>query len=159
MLVVIVVIAEISDYTVIQRICKICVGILGLCKIFFIVNFIDSIHCMGIFLYFRREVYSILKAEGILLPRYAVLNRDPNKPQGKNCWNGLDWGLWFNHWLNADIKPVLMLCILPSISPHIQSMAENFLVSEKLNQTPVCFDIWTCIHGLVYMESNSIVCI
>lgn len=31
----------------------------------------------------RREVYSILKAEGILLPRYAVLNRDPNNPQGK----------------------------------------------------------------------------
>lgn len=32
----------------------------------------------------RREVYGILKAEGILLPRYAVLNRDPNNPQGKN---------------------------------------------------------------------------
>lgn len=31
----------------------------------------------------RREVYGILKAEGILLPRYAVLNRDPNNPQGK----------------------------------------------------------------------------
>uniref|UniRef100_A0A7M4EEC0 Inositol hexakisphosphate and diphosphoinositol-pentakisphosphate kinase n=1 Tax=Crocodylus porosus TaxID=8502 RepID=A0A7M4EEC0_CROPO len=29
----------------------------------------------------RREVYGILKAEGILLPRYAVLNRDPNNPQ------------------------------------------------------------------------------
>ncbi|XP_018424985.1 PREDICTED: inositol hexakisphosphate and diphosphoinositol-pentakisphosphate kinase 2-like, partial [Nanorana parkeri] len=28
----------------------------------------------------RREVYRILKDEGILLPRYAVLNRDPNKP-------------------------------------------------------------------------------
>lgn len=29
-------------------------------------------------------MYGILKAEGILLPRYAVLNRDPNNPQGKN---------------------------------------------------------------------------
>lgn len=27
-------------------------------------------------------MYGILKAEGILLPRYAVLNRDPNNPQG-----------------------------------------------------------------------------
>ncbi|MGH0173848.1 UNVERIFIED_CONTAM: hypothetical protein FKN15_074105 [Acipenser sinensis] len=29
----------------------------------------------------RREVYRILKEEGILLPRYAVLNRDPDKPE------------------------------------------------------------------------------
>uniref|UniRef100_A0A2K6FGS7 Inositol hexakisphosphate and diphosphoinositol-pentakisphosphate kinase n=1 Tax=Propithecus coquereli TaxID=379532 RepID=A0A2K6FGS7_PROCO len=33
--------------------------------------------------FFRREVYSILQAEGILLPRYAILNRDPNNPKGK----------------------------------------------------------------------------
>ncbi|XP_021111498.1 inositol hexakisphosphate and diphosphoinositol-pentakisphosphate kinase 2 isoform X15 [Heterocephalus glaber] len=33
----------------------------------------------------RREVYSILQAEGILLPRYAILNRDPNNPKGKKC--------------------------------------------------------------------------
>lgn len=36
-----------------------------------------------LFFFSRREVYGILKAEGILLPRYAVLNRDPNNPQGK----------------------------------------------------------------------------
>ncbi|XP_030049294.1 inositol hexakisphosphate and diphosphoinositol-pentakisphosphate kinase 2 isoform X2 [Microcaecilia unicolor] len=33
----------------------------------------------------RREVYRILKDEGILLPRYAILNRDPNKPEGKGA--------------------------------------------------------------------------
>uniref|UniRef100_A0ACB8EQL5 Inositol hexakisphosphate and diphosphoinositol-pentakisphosphate kinase 2 n=1 Tax=Sphaerodactylus townsendi TaxID=933632 RepID=A0ACB8EQL5_9SAUR len=38
----------------------------------------------------RREVYSILKAEGILLPRYAVLNRDPNNPQECNLIEGED---------------------------------------------------------------------
>ncbi|XP_030367266.1 inositol hexakisphosphate and diphosphoinositol-pentakisphosphate kinase 2 isoform X8 [Strigops habroptila] len=38
----------------------------------------------------RREVYSILKAEGILLPRYAILNRDPNNPQECNLIEGED---------------------------------------------------------------------
>ncbi|NWX17819.1 VIP2 kinase, partial [Aegotheles bennettii] len=38
----------------------------------------------------RREVYGILKAEGILLPRYAILNRDPNKPQECNLIEGED---------------------------------------------------------------------
>ncbi|XP_042304382.1 inositol hexakisphosphate and diphosphoinositol-pentakisphosphate kinase 2 isoform X3 [Sceloporus undulatus] len=38
----------------------------------------------------RREVYSILEAEGILLPRYAVLNRDPNNPQECNLIEGED---------------------------------------------------------------------
>uniref|UniRef100_A0A8B9IMI9 Inositol hexakisphosphate and diphosphoinositol-pentakisphosphate kinase n=1 Tax=Anser cygnoides TaxID=8845 RepID=A0A8B9IMI9_ANSCY len=37
----------------------------------------------------RREVYGILKAEGILLPRYAVLNRDPNNPQGKKIMTNI----------------------------------------------------------------------
>lgn len=31
----------------------------------------------------RREVYRILQEEGIDLPRYAVLNRDPDKPDGE----------------------------------------------------------------------------
>lgn len=31
----------------------------------------------------RREVYRILQEEGIDLPRYAVLNRDPDKPDGQ----------------------------------------------------------------------------
>lgn len=35
------------------------------------------------FCFFRRDVYSILQAEGILLPRYAILNRDPNNPKGQ----------------------------------------------------------------------------
>ncbi|XP_077203817.1 inositol hexakisphosphate and diphosphoinositol-pentakisphosphate kinase 2 isoform X4 [Paroedura picta] len=38
----------------------------------------------------RCEVYSILKAEGILLPRYAILNRDPNNPQECNLIEGED---------------------------------------------------------------------
>ncbi|XP_025027603.1 inositol hexakisphosphate and diphosphoinositol-pentakisphosphate kinase 2 isoform X3 [Python bivittatus] len=38
----------------------------------------------------RREVYSILKDEGILLPRYAVLNRDPNNPQECSLIEGED---------------------------------------------------------------------
>ncbi|XP_034377151.1 inositol hexakisphosphate and diphosphoinositol-pentakisphosphate kinase 2 isoform X11 [Arvicanthis niloticus] len=38
----------------------------------------------------RRDVYSILQAEGILLPRYAVLNRDPNNPKECNLIEGED---------------------------------------------------------------------
>ncbi|MBN3297832.1 VIP2 kinase, partial [Amia calva] len=38
----------------------------------------------------RREVYRILKAEGILLPRYAVLNRDPARPEECNLVEGED---------------------------------------------------------------------
>ncbi|XP_039769202.1 inositol hexakisphosphate and diphosphoinositol-pentakisphosphate kinase 2 isoform X4 [Ornithorhynchus anatinus] len=38
----------------------------------------------------RREVYSILQAEGILLPRYAILNRDPNNPKECNLVEGED---------------------------------------------------------------------
>ncbi|XP_036028688.1 inositol hexakisphosphate and diphosphoinositol-pentakisphosphate kinase 2 isoform X12 [Onychomys torridus] len=38
----------------------------------------------------RRDVYSILQAEGILLPRYAVLNRDPNNPKECNLLEGED---------------------------------------------------------------------
>ncbi|XP_063309719.1 inositol hexakisphosphate and diphosphoinositol-pentakisphosphate kinase 2 isoform X2 [Pelobates fuscus] len=38
----------------------------------------------------RIEVYRILKDEGILLPRYAVLNRDPNKPEECNLIEGED---------------------------------------------------------------------
>lgn len=33
----------------------------------------------------RREVYRILQEEGIDLPRYAVLNRDPDKPDGQSA--------------------------------------------------------------------------
>lgn len=32
----------------------------------------------------RREVYRILQEEGIDLPRYAVLNRDPACPEGES---------------------------------------------------------------------------
>lgn len=35
-----------------------------------------------VILFYRREVYRILQEEGIDLPRYAVLNRDPDKPDG-----------------------------------------------------------------------------
>lgn len=43
--------------------------------------------CSLYFVNFRREVYRILKEEGILLPRYAVLNRDPDKPEGNTLEN------------------------------------------------------------------------
>ncbi|XP_062870665.1 inositol hexakisphosphate and diphosphoinositol-pentakisphosphate kinase 2 isoform X3 [Trichomycterus rosablanca] len=38
----------------------------------------------------RREVYRILKAEGIQLPRFAVLNRDPARPEECNLVEGED---------------------------------------------------------------------
>ncbi|XP_050971134.1 inositol hexakisphosphate and diphosphoinositol-pentakisphosphate kinase 2 isoform X1 [Labeo rohita] len=38
----------------------------------------------------RREVYRILQEEGIDLPRYAVLNRDPDKPDECNLIEGED---------------------------------------------------------------------
>ncbi|XP_068131412.1 inositol hexakisphosphate and diphosphoinositol-pentakisphosphate kinase 1 isoform X11 [Hyperolius riggenbachi] len=38
----------------------------------------------------RREVYRILQQEGIDLPRYAVLNRDPDKPDECNLIEGED---------------------------------------------------------------------
>ncbi|XP_032416591.1 inositol hexakisphosphate and diphosphoinositol-pentakisphosphate kinase 2 isoform X30 [Xiphophorus hellerii] len=38
----------------------------------------------------RREVYRILQEEGIELPRYAVLNRDPAKPKECNLVEGED---------------------------------------------------------------------
>ncbi|CDQ70009.1 unnamed protein product [Oncorhynchus mykiss] len=38
----------------------------------------------------RREVYRILKNQGILLPRYAVLNRDPARPEECNLVEGED---------------------------------------------------------------------
>ena len=37
------------------------------------------------FVFNRREVYRILQEEGIDLPRYAVLNRDPDKPDGQSA--------------------------------------------------------------------------
>ncbi|XP_051545446.1 inositol hexakisphosphate and diphosphoinositol-pentakisphosphate kinase 1 isoform X6 [Myxocyprinus asiaticus] len=40
---------------------------------------------MQYFIQDRREVYRILQEEGIDLPRYAVLNRDPDRPEGKEC--------------------------------------------------------------------------
>uniref|UniRef100_A0AAY4CEE3 Inositol hexakisphosphate and diphosphoinositol-pentakisphosphate kinase n=1 Tax=Denticeps clupeoides TaxID=299321 RepID=A0AAY4CEE3_9TELE len=38
----------------------------------------------------RREVYRILQEEGIDLPRYAILNRDPDKPHECNLVEGED---------------------------------------------------------------------
>ncbi|XP_066511112.1 inositol hexakisphosphate and diphosphoinositol-pentakisphosphate kinase 2-like isoform X1 [Hoplias malabaricus] len=38
----------------------------------------------------RREVYRILQEEGIDLPRYAILNRDPDKPDECNLVEGED---------------------------------------------------------------------
>lgn len=49
-----------------------------LCKPF-LINDLD----MQYYIQDRREVYRILQEEGIDLPRYAVLNRDPDRPEGR----------------------------------------------------------------------------
>ncbi|XP_048886099.1 inositol hexakisphosphate and diphosphoinositol-pentakisphosphate kinase 2-like isoform X10 [Brienomyrus brachyistius] len=45
---------------------------------------------MQYFIQDRREVYRILQEEGIDLPRYVVLNRDPDKPEECNLVEGED---------------------------------------------------------------------
>ncbi|XP_029008909.1 inositol hexakisphosphate and diphosphoinositol-pentakisphosphate kinase 2 isoform X5 [Betta splendens] len=45
---------------------------------------------MQYFIQDRREVYRILQEEGIDLPRYAVLNRDPNNPEECSLVEGED---------------------------------------------------------------------
>ncbi|KAM8974036.1 inositol hexakisphosphate and diphosphoinositol-pentakisphosphate kinase 1 isoform 2-T2 [Pelodytes ibericus] len=45
---------------------------------------------MQYFIQDRREVYRILQQEGIDLPRYAVLNRDPDKPEECSLVEGED---------------------------------------------------------------------
>uniref|UniRef100_UPI003AAD914C inositol hexakisphosphate and diphosphoinositol-pentakisphosphate kinase 2 isoform X4 n=1 Tax=Centroberyx gerrardi TaxID=166262 RepID=UPI003AAD914C len=52
----------------------------------FVINDLDLQYCIQD----RREVYRILKAEGIQLPRYAVLNRDPARPEECNLVEGED---------------------------------------------------------------------
>lgn len=44
-------------------------------------DILDSSHTASVL--YRREVYRILQEEGIDLPRYAVLNRDPDRPEGR----------------------------------------------------------------------------
>ncbi|KYO28149.1 inositol hexakisphosphate and diphosphoinositol-pentakisphosphate kinase 2 isoform B [Alligator mississippiensis] len=56
-----------------------------LCKPF-LINDLD----MQYYIQDRREVYRILQEEGIDLPRYAVLNRDPDKPNECNLVEGED---------------------------------------------------------------------
>ncbi|KAF4081888.1 hypothetical protein AMELA_G00145410 [Ameiurus melas] len=52
----------------------------------FVINDLDLQYCIQD----RREVYRILKAEGIQLPRYAILNRDPARPEECNLVEGED---------------------------------------------------------------------
>ncbi|XP_065127678.2 inositol hexakisphosphate and diphosphoinositol-pentakisphosphate kinase 2 isoform X7 [Paramisgurnus dabryanus] len=52
----------------------------------FVINDLD----LQYFIQDRRRVYGILKAEGIQLPRYAVLNRDPARPEECNLVEGED---------------------------------------------------------------------
>ncbi|KAM3874341.1 inositol hexakisphosphate and diphosphoinositol-pentakisphosphate kinase 2 [Diretmus argenteus] len=52
----------------------------------FVINDLDLQYCIQD----RREVYRILKAEGIQLPRFAVLNRDPARPEECNLVEGED---------------------------------------------------------------------
>uniref|UniRef100_A0A8C1T698 Inositol hexakisphosphate and diphosphoinositol-pentakisphosphate kinase n=1 Tax=Cyprinus carpio TaxID=7962 RepID=A0A8C1T698_CYPCA len=52
----------------------------------FVINDLD----LQYFIQDRREVYQILKAEGIQLPRFAVLNRDAARPEECNLVEGED---------------------------------------------------------------------
>ncbi|XP_051764970.1 inositol hexakisphosphate and diphosphoinositol-pentakisphosphate kinase 2 isoform X10 [Ctenopharyngodon idella] len=52
----------------------------------FVINDLD----LQYFIQDRREVYRILEAEGIQLPRFAVLNRDPARPEECNLVEGED---------------------------------------------------------------------
>ncbi|XP_010224369.1 PREDICTED: inositol hexakisphosphate and diphosphoinositol-pentakisphosphate kinase 1 [Tinamus guttatus] len=52
----------------------------------FLINDLD----MQYYIQDRREVYRILQEEGIDLPRYAVLNRDPDRPEECNLVEGED---------------------------------------------------------------------
>ncbi|XP_056323464.1 inositol hexakisphosphate and diphosphoinositol-pentakisphosphate kinase 2 isoform X4 [Danio aesculapii] len=52
----------------------------------FVINDLDLQYCIQD----RREVYRILKDEGIQLPRFAVLNRDPARPEECNLVEGED---------------------------------------------------------------------
>ncbi|XP_035246651.1 inositol hexakisphosphate and diphosphoinositol-pentakisphosphate kinase 2 isoform X1 [Anguilla anguilla] len=52
----------------------------------FVINDLDLQYCIQD----RREVYRTLKAAGIQLPRYAVLNRDPARPEECNLVEGED---------------------------------------------------------------------
>ncbi|XP_064373824.1 inositol hexakisphosphate and diphosphoinositol-pentakisphosphate kinase 1 isoform X6 [Dromaius novaehollandiae] len=52
----------------------------------FLINDLD----MQYYIQDRREVYRILQQEGIDLPRYAVLNRDPDRPEECNLVEGED---------------------------------------------------------------------
>uniref|UniRef100_A0A8C7NJP8 Inositol hexakisphosphate and diphosphoinositol-pentakisphosphate kinase n=1 Tax=Oncorhynchus mykiss TaxID=8022 RepID=A0A8C7NJP8_ONCMY len=52
----------------------------------FVINDLD----LQYYIQDRREVYRILKNQGILLPRYAVLNRDPARPEECNLVEGED---------------------------------------------------------------------
>ena len=67
----------------------------------------------------RREVYRILQEEGIDLPRYAVLNRDPARPEGEYLALSsptLPRFLWLSpvlHSLDSYVPPVsVRLCLL-----------------------------------------------
>ncbi|KAF0042716.1 hypothetical protein F2P81_004053 [Scophthalmus maximus] len=69
----------------------------------------------------RREVYRILQEEGIDLPRYAVLNRDPDKPEELKV---LFFGLWGKNvqLLNEKHCPdrnVLLSCDKCSVICHM----------------------------------------
>uniref|UniRef100_A0A3Q3XLS0 Inositol hexakisphosphate and diphosphoinositol-pentakisphosphate kinase n=1 Tax=Mola mola TaxID=94237 RepID=A0A3Q3XLS0_MOLML len=55
---------------------------------------------MQYFIQDRREVYRILQEEGIDLPRYAVLNRDPDHPEECNLVEGED-----HVEVNAEVFP------------------------------------------------------
>ncbi|KAK6316448.1 hypothetical protein J4Q44_G00139720 [Coregonus suidteri] len=52
----------------------------------FVINDLD----LQYYIQDRREVYRILENQGILLPRYAVLNRDPARPEECNLVEGED---------------------------------------------------------------------
>lgn len=69
----------------------------------------------------RREVYRILKAEGIQLPRYAVLNRDPARPEG--LYNGLK--------AFCELNTSVFLCDV-FISANVTLMTNTSRINEMM---------------------------
>lgn len=56
-------------------------------------------------------MYRILQEEGIELPRYAVLNRDPDKPDGQSNSQILKpWAATHNEAVIANLRASKKLC-------------------------------------------------
>ncbi|XP_016135259.1 inositol hexakisphosphate and diphosphoinositol-pentakisphosphate kinase 1-like [Sinocyclocheilus grahami] len=83
---------------------------------------------MQYFIQDRREVYRILQEEGIDLPRYAVLNRDPDRPEeGVVCLCSPPRVLSFRYGHFSGINRKVQLTYLPNGQPKASSEEEDAL--------------------------------